>query len=114
MASSGLSRRLRRTFLPWCARLIILGLIFQIGAFEHWHADPAEVHGVLGSAAHTAHCHGAASGCADGGGSFTGSLAEVDLLPRLAAPHFEVALSTLPTSEAAPLTIPSPPPQTDL
>ncbi len=60
-----LSTRTRR-FVILVAHIALLGYFFQVMAFDHWHSDPSHVVGVDNSNAHVMHCHGAASGCADG------------------------------------------------
>jgi hypothetical protein len=62
MALSSRSRR----FVIVVAHVVLLAYFFQISAIDHWHSHVGDVVGVPNSNAHVMHCHGAASGCADG------------------------------------------------
>jgi hypothetical protein len=68
-----------------CARLVLLAIVFQLFAVDHWQHDPAEVVGLEGSSAHALHCHGG-SDCAGGAGVlFAAPPVHLQLLPSLAA-----------------------------
>jgi len=79
-----------RRYVLWMAHLALVIYVAQIVAIDHWHADPADAFGVPGSNAHhlvhVSHCHGASSGCADGGG-MTPSLLSNALTPLPPEPH---------------------------
>lgn len=70
------------------AHLVVLGLLFQVAAFDHWHMGFQDVQGVQGSSAHVhaSHCHGEIAGCADAGGAVAKALnsAEQFAVPRSA------------------------------
>lgn len=85
MKATHLSRR-TRFLIQWVARLALLAYIFQVGAFDHWHSHEIDL---TAASTHSAHCHGVASGCADGGG-LAGTLAEVPLTAIAPAPLFRV------------------------
>jgi hypothetical protein len=55
-----------RRFVIVVAHVVLLAYFFQISAIDHWHSHIDDVVGVPNSNAHVMHCHGAASGCADG------------------------------------------------
>ena len=80
MTALGTSRRSRRLFL-WLARLAVVVYVAQIAAFDHWQSDATRIFGVEGSSAHVLHCHGDASGCADGATGLVGTLTEAALTP---------------------------------
>jgi hypothetical protein len=80
-----MSGRKRRTVILWLARLVLFAYAFQLTAIDHWHRDVNDVVGVEGSSAHTSHCHGSPSSCAEQPG-LVGSLAEVELTPLPPAP----------------------------
>jgi hypothetical protein len=88
-------RRLRlrqRFFVLWTARLALLVLSFQIGAFDH-HVPFTGVRGVEGSDLHVVHCHGEAGSCAASFGSVTALVgADYNLQPP-AAFRFELPLA---------------------
>lgn len=80
----GLNRRRSDTLLLAFGQLILIGYLFQIVAFDHWHSDPSQAAGVIDSATHAAHedhCHGAPSSCADAGAGF--AQFSSDQTPRL-------------------------------
>ena len=85
--------RRQRGFLRWSARAIIVALVFQFVAVDHWHPDPAQVVGVQNSQAHQMHCHGGASGCANSA-SFTGSLADASLVLTPSTEHLVIFSSS--------------------
>jgi hypothetical protein len=78
-------KRRARLFIVWFAHLAMLAYVSQIMAFDHLHADPGDVVGLVGSSHHVMHCHGGASGCADGGGSLVSTLGDESLTPLLPA-----------------------------
>lgn len=59
-----------RLLLIVAAHLVVLGMLFQVAAFDHWNQGFDDVQGVSGSSSHVhaMHCHGDVSGCADAGG----------------------------------------------
>jgi hypothetical protein len=77
--SSDSSKRIRQLIL-WPARLALLAYLFQLSAFDHWHATPGNIMGVSGSSDHVAHCHGASGSCA-GEASAVASVDDVALTP---------------------------------
>ena len=64
-----MSSKRRRAFIVVAAHIVLLGLTFQIGAFDHWHPQMEDIRGVEGTDFHAAHCHGLSASCADGGGT---------------------------------------------
>jgi hypothetical protein len=60
----GFSPRVRSS-IRVAARIVLFALIVQLAAIDHWQPDVASVVGIEGSQAHTQHCHGASSSCAD-------------------------------------------------
>ena len=82
MTALGTSRRSRKLLL-WLARLTLVVYVSQLVAIDHWRPDSAQVFGVEGSAAHVVHCHGGASGCADGAAAGAVGLAEETALAPL-------------------------------
>lgn len=62
---SALTPRLRFLVVT-TARLALVVVMLQIAALDH-HFGVSDVVGVEGSSAHSMHCHGDASGCADAG-----------------------------------------------
>ncbi len=108
------NRRVRR-FLLVMVHLVMIGMLFQITAPDHWHAGFDGVLGVAGSSTHIheAHCHGNASGCADAGGAGAtiGDVTNQYRLPN--APlidHGRAALGS-PTPDQVALQAPLRPPQ---
>jgi hypothetical protein len=63
-----MSRRQRLLALI-AAHSVLLGLLFQIAAFDHWRPQMEDILGIEGSHLHAAHCHGASASCAEGGGT---------------------------------------------
>jgi hypothetical protein len=63
------------------ARAALLAVMLQIAAIDH-HFGVSDVVGIEGSSAHTMHCHGNTSGCADAAGSAVMSLEGAFVLPR--------------------------------
>ena len=77
---ANLSPRLR-LLIALTERLALVVLLFQIAAVDH-HFGVSEVVGVEGSSAHTVHCHGNISGCADAAGDAAIAIESVFALPR--------------------------------
>jgi hypothetical protein len=71
------------------AHLALLVYIVQIVAIDHWHPNPADASGVPNSNAHILHCHGASSGCADGGAFLAPTVASHALTPLPPAPRLQ-------------------------
>ena len=94
---ASLSPRLR-LLIGVSARLALLLLALQISALDH-HFGFSDVVGVEGSSAHTMHCHGAVSGCADAASGAALSIEDAFVLPREV-----VRPLTLETSSPKPLT----------
>jgi hypothetical protein len=63
------------------ARVALLVIAFQIAALDH-HFGISNVVGVEGSSAHTLHCHGETSGCADAASGAVASIHNAFALPR--------------------------------
>ena len=108
--TASLSRKQRR-FLYVMSHVAVLVFVLQIIAIDHWHADPANVEGVIGSSAHVMHCHGDSAGCADGGATALAT----DVAPEaVVVPPPAVRTASLPatliTGEAF-LPTPTQPPQ---
>jgi hypothetical protein len=57
-----------RLFIRMAARIVLLAIVIQIAAPDHWHRDVSSVVGVENTQQHAMHCHGASSGCGDSGG----------------------------------------------
>jgi len=71
----GLNKRRSQTLLLAIGQLVLIAYVFQVAAFDHWHADSLnDITGVDGTSAHAAlhadHCHGGPSSCAESGGGF--------------------------------------------
>jgi hypothetical protein len=82
----------------------VLFYVLQIIAIDHWHPNPADAIGVVGSSAHVVHCHGGVSGCAESGGltSTLNATATMPLPPTaLRAPT--TALTTITSDVILPL-----------
>ncbi len=77
---SDLTPRLRFLILL-TARLALVVITFQIAALEH-HFGVSDVVGVEGSSAHSMHCHGDTSGCADAASGAVLAVEGVFALPR--------------------------------
>lgn len=107
------ARRLDR-LVRSCARLVLLAIVFQLFAVDHWQHDPSEVIGLEGSSAHALHCHGG-SDCASGAGVI---LAAPPLDPRLLPPLPEARARAVPLSQQEPrsqfISHNDPPPQATL
>lgn len=82
------SHRIMR-FILVTTHVAILGLLFQIAAFDHWGPHGLDVYGIEGSASHvhSDHCHGDVSGCAGGGAATAGAVAGAGNI-RLPSPAF--------------------------
>jgi hypothetical protein len=108
------NRRVRLLFLV-LTHLVVLGLTFQVFAFDHWHQSFADVRGVEGSAAHyhAAHCHGDVSGCADAGGVSASALNPHELYAVPASPFVELGPQSLDFGRPSVATVlqPVPPPR---
>ena len=73
--------------------MALFALLFQISAVDHhWHPDSASIEGQVGTSNHTLHCHGAVSGCANGGAEMPSALRSPTELPSGTLP---VLLSSL-------------------
>ena len=111
MTALGTSRRSRKLLL-WLARLTLVVYISQLVAVDHWHTDVAQVFGVEGSAAHVLHCHGVASGCAEGGATgAVGLPEETALAPLPPTPLPADALSFIASVQEAFPSAPDEPPR---
>jgi hypothetical protein len=97
-----MTRRNRRVLTFLAGHVALLGLVFQIAAFDHWGQSTESVEEIH---LHNAHCHGAAAGCADGGGaslSVNGVAAAEPLPPpasRAVAIASDLAPREAPTAE---------------
>lgn len=109
----GLNRRRSRTAFLALAQLVLIAYVFQMAAFDHWHVDPGhDVIGVAESAAHEAHCHGNAAGCADAGAGFvTMTRDSVDRLPLPPQPVVFDAFDPTTTPDSAYVPTPTEPPR---
>jgi hypothetical protein len=94
--TDGFSPRIH-TYIRTAARIVLLAIIVQLAAPDHWQRDVASVVGIEGTQAHAQHCHGAASSCADSQGAAS-ALPSLTLTP--AAPQ-AIRVEFLPDSTAA-------------
>ena len=70
-----------RLLIAVTAHLALVVTALQIAAVDH-HFGVSDVVGVEGSSAHTMHCHGNVSGCADAAGDAAIAIESVFALPR--------------------------------
>ena len=78
--ADGFSPRIH-TYIRTAARIVLLAIIVQLMAPDHWHRDVASVVGIQDTQAHAQHCHGAASGCADSQGAASALPVDATLAP---------------------------------
>ena len=109
MGSAGFPRR-QQTLVLWLARLALLVYVFQIGAIDHWHANPESTHSLAGNQLHAAHCHSATANCADSS-SLTGSLHDVSLIPLLPPAQAQTVAEAPASPNEAAIATPHQPPR---
>jgi hypothetical protein len=102
--------RRQRLLVLVSAHLVVLALLFQFMAADHWHADVSTVRGIEGTQDHTSHCHGASASCADSAG-FAGSILEASLTPAAPLARLEPALAAQAAPSQLFLSESHPPPQ---
>jgi hypothetical protein len=76
------------------ARLALVVVALQIAAIDH-HFGVSDVVGIEGSSAHTMHCHGDVSGCADAASGAVMALDGGFVLPREAVMALELTSGSL-------------------
>ena len=104
---ASLSPRLR-LLIGVSARLALLLLALQISALDH-HFGFSDVVGVEGSSAHTMHCHGDTSGCADAASGAVLAVEDAFALPREVVRPLALESSSVKPATVATLTEPEPP-----
>jgi hypothetical protein len=105
----GFSPRVR-LLIRTAARIVLLAIVIQIAAPDHWHRDVASVVGVENTQQHTMHCHGASSGCGDSGG-MTALMSTQTLLLLASSPVVSPTAQTLFVPTEAFLIQPDQPPR---
>ena len=103
--------KIRKT-APWLARLAVFALLFQISAVDHqWNPESATIEGEVGTANHTMHCHGAVSGCANGGSDVPSALHVPTVLPSETLPLLLASVEDLMAPAGAIIDVEKQPPR---